>query len=90
MKKHPFSSFGSALDIGDHRGWQQQSFRLNPTVVFSADLVRFQMPSEKYKRNAFRVAERQLALAGYRLGETLNRVFATAAVKVTNVSSDTQ
>ena len=80
MKKHPVSSFGADLNIGDHRAWQQQSFRLNPTDVFSPDLVRFQMPSERYKRNAFRVAERQLALAGYRLGETLNRVFATPVV----------
>lgn len=80
IKKHPISSFGTDLDIGDYRAWQEQSFRLNPTDVFSSDLVRFQMPSEKYKRNAFRIAERQLALAGYRLGETLNRVFAIPAV----------
>ncbi|HEX6126964.1 MAG TPA: S1/P1 nuclease [Pyrinomonadaceae bacterium] len=80
MKKHPYTSFGSAMNIGEYRSWQQQSFQLNPTNVFSPDLVRFQMPSEKYKRNAFRVAERQLALAGYRLGETLNRVFAKTVV----------
>ncbi len=80
MKRHSFASFGAGMDIGDYRGWQQQSFKLNATDVFSPDLVRFQMPSEKYRRNAFRVAERQLALAGYRLGETLNRIFSIPVV----------
>ena len=75
MKKYPYSAFSSSLDLRDYRAWQQQSFKFNPTDVFTPDLVRFQMPSEKYKRHAFAVAERQLALAGYRLGETLNRVF---------------
>jgi len=29
----------------------------------------------QYKKRAFKLAEQQLALAGYRLGETLNAVF---------------
>ena len=80
MKKNPYSSFSGSLRLGEYRGWQQESFKFNPTDVFSPDLVRFQMPSERYKRNAFRVAERQLALAGYRLGETFNRVFSAPVV----------
>ena len=75
MKKHPFSSVASSLNLGAYDKWQQESFALNPTEVFTPDLVRFQMPSEKYKKRAFVVAQRRLALAGYRLGETLNRVF---------------
>jgi hypothetical protein len=38
------------------------------------------MPSEKYKKHAFQVAERQLALAGYRLAATFNQIFTTAPV----------
>lgn len=75
MKKHPFANFQARLNLGNYDEWQKESFALNPTDVFSADLIRFQAPSEKYKKNAFRVAERQLATAGYRLGETLNQVF---------------
>jgi hypothetical protein len=75
MKKHPYKSFETGLAIGQYQTWQQESFKLNETAVFTPDLQRFQMPSEKYKKNAFQVSERQLALAGYRLGETLNRVF---------------
>ena len=51
--------------------------------VFSADLIRYQTPSEKYKRRAMNVAEQQLALAGYRLGEMLNQIFAAAPTRQT-------
>ena len=80
MKRHPFASLSAVLNLGGYQDWQKESFKLNATDVFSPDLVRFQTPSEKYKKHAFQVAERQLALAGYRLGETLNRVFTPAPV----------
>jgi len=80
MKKHPATSVGPIMNLGGYQDWQKESFKLAATDVFSPDLVRFQMPSERYKRNALRVAERQIALAGYRLGETLNKVFAAPIV----------
>lgn len=80
MKKYPFASVQSKLKVGDYQALQQESFAYNPTDVFSADLIRFSPPSEKYKKNAFRVAEQQIAMAGYRMGELFNNVFgATAA-----------
>ena len=75
MKKYPFQSVSSSLNIGDYEKWQQESFALNPTEVFTPDLIRFQTPSDKYKKRAFAVAQRRLALAGYRMGETFNRAF---------------
>lgn len=75
MKKHPFSSSLSALKLGKYDEWQKESFALANTEVFRSDLKRFETPSDEYRRNAFRVAEQRLALAGYRLGETLNEVF---------------
>lgn len=74
MRRHPFASMSGGLHLGDYRAWQKESFEFNPTDVFSSDLDRFEMPSSKYRKNAFRVAERQLAAAGYRLGETLNNI----------------
>lgn len=79
MKRHPFSSLQAGLKVGDYRALQQESFAYNPSTVFSPDLVRYQMPSARYRRNAFTLAERQLALAGYRMGELFNSVFGTAA-----------
>ena len=78
MKRYPRSSLVSQMDLGKYEEWKQQSFALNATNVFSPDLVRFQMPSEKYKKRAFELAQRQLALAGYRLGETLNQLLGAA------------
>jgi hypothetical protein len=75
MKKHPFNSLQSGLKLGQYGEWQQDSFKYNNTDVFTPRLVRNQMPDEAYRKNAFRLAERQFALAGYRLGETLNSIF---------------
>ena len=80
MKKYPAKALASAIKIGEFDEWRKESFALNSTDVFSPDLVRFQMPSEKYKKHAFQVAERQLALAGYRLAATFNQIFTTAPV----------
>ncbi len=81
IKKHPFSKVQGKLNIGKYGDWQKESFAYNNTVVFSTDLKRNEMPSAKYRKNAFKLAESQLALAGYRLGETLNSVFGTVAAK---------
>ncbi len=75
IKKFPFSKEQARLDLGKYDEWQKESFKLNQTEVFRADLKRNEMPSEAYKKNAFIIAGEQLALAGYRLGETLNNIF---------------
>lgn len=74
-KTHPFASMQSRLNLGKYEEWQKESFVFANTTVFSPDLKRNQMPSEQYRRNAYKLAQQQLALAGYRLGETLNNVF---------------
>lgn len=80
MKKNPYKDFSSTLTLGEYDKWRAESFALNPTDVFTPDLVRFQTPSEKYKRHAFEVSQRRLALAGYRLGDTLNGIFGAGPV----------
>ena len=79
IKKYPFAGFQNKLNLGKYGDWQKESFAYNNIMVFSPDLKRNELPSEKYKKNAFKLAESQLALAGYRLGETLNAVFGAAA-----------
>lgn len=86
MKKYPFAKMQSNLALGNFDEWQKQSFKFNPTDVFSADLKRYEMPSEKYKKNAFNVSQQQLTLAGYRLGEMLNQIFGNDSVS-TNVNA---
>lgn len=79
MKKHPYQKFAADLKVGQYPEWHKSGLDLAMNVVFSPDLVRFQMPSEKYRKKAFALSERQLALAGYRIGELLNNIFGAAA-----------
>ena len=79
MKKYSRDDVASEIKSGAFDEWRAESLALSQTEVFSSDLVRFQMPSEKYKKKAFQIAQRRLALAGYRLAETLNQIFATPA-----------
>ena len=75
MQRFPFDSAKSGLKLSAYPEWQQETFAFANTDVFSTDLVRFQTPSDAYRRNAYHVSERQLSLAGYRMGETLNAIF---------------
>lgn len=75
-KKYPFSKAQNNLKLGQFGEWQQENFKIATTEVFPASLQRNVMPSNSYRKHAFEVSEERLALAGYRLGEMLNQVFA--------------
>lgn len=75
MKKHPFSKMQNRLKISKFNDWQTEGFQIAAKELFPATLVRFEMPPEKYKKRAFEIAQEQLALAGYRMSETLNQIF---------------
>jgi hypothetical protein len=75
MKKSRFNALQSGLKLGDYEAWKRESFELNNTDVFSPDLRRNEMPSAKYRKNAYQIAQRQLVEAGYRMGATLDQIF---------------
>lgn len=75
MNKYPQGEMQNRLEIGNFRQWQQEGVKLAMTEVFSSDLIRYETPSAKYRRNAFEVSEEQMALAGYRLGAMLEQIF---------------
>lgn len=75
MKKHPLAKMQSRLKSGSFDEWQKEGVRLAISDVFSPLLVRYEMPSEKYKKNAFKLSQEQMALAGYRLAAMLNGIF---------------
>jgi hypothetical protein len=43
--------------------------------VYPPTLKRGELPGEGYRVQAFRIAEAAIAIAGYRLGDLLNRMF---------------
>ncbi len=75
MSKYPPAEMQNRLAVGNFDEWQKGSFALATTEVFPADLIRYETPTAKYRRNAFAVSEQQMALAGYRLGAMLNQIF---------------
>lgn len=77
IKKYPFTKMENRLSLGKFDVWQKESFQIASTEVFPPTLIRFQMPSEKYKKDAYKIAQQQTALAGYRLGAMLNQIFGT-------------
>lgn len=75
IKKYPFEKMQARLDLGKFDDWRKESFEIASTKVFPPELKRFEMPSDKYKKDALKVAEERLALAGYRMGELFNQIF---------------
>jgi hypothetical protein len=82
MKEYPFDKMQARLDIGKYDVWAKESLTYAQNDVFSADLKRFETPSEKYKKKALKIAELRLALAGYRMGEIFNQAFGAVAAPV--------
>ncbi|MEZ5308302.1 MAG: S1/P1 nuclease [Pyrinomonadaceae bacterium] len=74
-KKYGFSKFNNSLELGKYDKWNQEGFAFLNSDVYTADLKRGSMPSKKYEKNAFKLARKQMALAGYRIGETFNGIF---------------
>lgn len=75
MKKFPKSKFANSLKLGSYLDWQKEGFEIATKEVYKNGLKDFEMPSEKYKKRAFEISQERIALAGYRLGETLNQIF---------------
>jgi hypothetical protein len=67
----------SRLKPGEFEAWAKQGHASAKRAVYPSWLRRYEMPPKKYHKSAYRVAEEALALAGYRLAEMLNRLFAS-------------
>jgi hypothetical protein len=75
MKKYPYAKERANLNAGNFEEWKKESFEISSTKVFPPGLKRNEMPSEKYKKDALKIAEERLALAGYRMGDLFNSIF---------------
>jgi hypothetical protein len=75
MKKYPSAAMQNRLKIGKFDEWQREGFQIASTKLYPSSLRFNTMPSESYKKQAFEIAQEQIALAGYRLGGMLNQIF---------------
>lgn len=84
LSEFPFSKMENRLKIGDFHAWNSEGFDLLSDKVYAKNLVRGELPPKEYQAQAFALAREELALAGYRLGETLNDIFGDKSPKVAN------
>ncbi|MCY7376618.1 MAG: S1/P1 nuclease [Pyrinomonadaceae bacterium] len=75
MKKHQPVEMKERLKLGDYKEWNAEGFRFLNETVYDETLKRGALPAKKYQNRAVAVGEEQIALAGYRMAETLNRIF---------------
>lgn len=75
MKKYPYAKMQNRLEIGKFDEWQKEGFKIASTKLYPSSLKFGEMPSDSYKKMAFEIAQEQIALAGYRLGDMLNQIF---------------
>ncbi len=75
VARHP-QTLQTQLQLGQYERWARTSQRLAARVAYPPTLARDAEPSAEYRERVKRVSERVMALAGYRLGETLNAAFA--------------
>lgn len=76
MKAFPYAKLQSRLAIGKYEVWEKESVDISTTEVYKG-VTRYEAPSDEYKKKALSIAEERIALAGYRLGDLFNEVFAT-------------
>lgn len=81
MNKFPYSKMQNRLELGKFDEWQQEGFKIASTKLYPASLKFNETPSEAYKKQAFEIAQEQIALAGYRLGDMLNQIFDNQSTK---------
>ena len=87
MRKHSFDKMQERLRLGKFDDWHKEGLQIATSQVFPFTLKRFEMPSNDYKKTAFKISEEQIALSGYRMGEMLNQIFeGNSAVAANNNS----
>lgn len=74
--KYPYSKMKNRLKLGEFKEWNDEGFNLLNKTVYASELKRGELPAKKYQNSSFKVGQEQTALAGYRMGEMLNLMFA--------------
>lgn len=72
---YPYDKMKGELAADNFSQWAKESLEISQQEVYRG--VRFfSLPSDGYKKKAFEISEKRLALAGYRMAALFNEVFA--------------
>lgn len=75
MQRQPEAKFKDRMKQGDYAAWAQEGLSSAKAKIYPSSLKRFKKPSDGYRQQSYNVAEPAVALAGYRLAATLDRLF---------------
>ena len=78
IKLYPYEKLKDKMNDGKFDVWAKESLDIATSVVYK-DLKFFEIPSDKYKKKAFEIAQERLALAGYRMGDLFNEAFGSSS-----------
>lgn len=75
-KEHPRAKLAEAkLEPGEADKWSEEGFALAKQVAYPKSLERGGTPTTEYRAKVLETAEAEVALAGYRLANLLDRMF---------------
>ena len=72
---YPRASFEAELGPGEIESWSRAGAEIARTELYPSYLARDARPPRRYQDEAQAIADRQIALAGYRLAAILNELF---------------
>jgi hypothetical protein len=75
MKKFPEAKMQSRADDLKFEDWRQEGFDNAVKYVYQG-VNRYEQPSAKYQKQAYKLSQEEIALAGYRLAKVLNQALA--------------
>jgi len=63
----------------DYRTWSDETFKITQDFVYEG-ITEYTLPSDTYIANGIKIAEKQLALGGYRLAYLLENMWGATTV----------
>ncbi|HEY0544631.1 MAG TPA: S1/P1 nuclease [Pyrinomonadaceae bacterium] len=75
MNDYPPKKIKTPLKPGDYAAWAQEGLMTAKASLYPSWLKRFQPAPDKYRKQADKIAEPAIALAGYRLAAMLDQLF---------------
>ncbi len=72
---HPESEYTGKIEIQNSIKWNNEGREITMKNLYPEDLKQNQQPSEEYEEMALNIAQKQMALSGYRMAEFLNEIF---------------
>lgn len=73
--KHPKEEFGELVDLQNPTVWTKEGKQIVMDSLYPVTLIEGEKPSISYQEKSFEIAQKRMALSGYRMAEFLNTIF---------------